>query len=294
MMAEPGLQARKKVAVVVGAGSVKCAAPIGLAQVLARENVPIDLLVGTSGGAMFAAAIAQGLPSAEAAALVARLWTRDLTSVRDRSAVLRALMPRLFGFNENFGLRSDRLVLRNLEQAFGDSRLEDTPTKLLITATDFHTGAQKVFAEGRLADVVRASIAIPFIFRPWPVEGRTYIDGFMSDPLPIGPAVAEGADIIIAMGFDTPLQEAVRSPTRFAFQLSAIMNNNLQQAQLKYHQSVHQGELIAVQPVFRERIRLFDTLKIPAIIEEGARATEAAMPQLRRLLAAGPPLLAVA
>ena len=288
------MQLRKKVAVVVGAGSVKCAAAIGLAQVLARENVAIDLLVGTSGGAMFAAAIAQGLPGDEATALVGRLWTRDLTSVRDRSALLRALMPRLLGFNENFGLKSDKLVLRNLAEAFGDSRLEDTPTKLLNTATDFHTGAQKVFAEGRLADVVRASISIPFIFRPWVIEGRTYIDGFMSDPLPVGPAVAEGADVIIAMGFDSPMQETVRSPTRFAFQLSAVMNNNLQQARFAYHQAVHPGELIAVQPVFKQRIRLFDTAQIPAIIEEGARATEAIMPQLRRLLADGPPVLAVA
>jgi NTE family protein len=214
--------------------------------------------------------------------------------VRDRSALLRALMPRLFGFNERFGLKSDTRIVQNLDQAFGDTRLEDTPTRLLITATDFHTGAQKVFAEGRLADVIRASISIPFIFKPWVIGGRTYIDGFMSDPLPIGPAVEAGADIIIAMGFDSPMQEAVRSPTRFAFQLSAIMNNNLQHARFAYHQAVHEGELIAVQPVFKERVRLFDTARIPAIIEEGERATEAIMPQLRRLLADGPPALALA
>lgn len=288
------MKTRKKIAVVIGAGSVKCAAAIGMARVLARENVAIDLLVGTSGGAMFAAAIAQGLPSEEAAALVARLWTRDLTSVRDRTALLRVLMPRLFGFNERFGLKSDTRVLRNLAQAFGEMRLEHTATRLLITATDFHTGAQKVFSEGRLVDVVRASIAIPFIFEPWTVEGRTYIDGFMSDPLPVGPAVAEGADIIIAMGFDSPMQESVRTPARFSFQLSAIMNNNLQHARLAYHGAVHQGTLITVQPAFRERIRLFDTAKIPSIIEAGEHATETIMPRLRRLLADGPPELAVA
>lgn len=284
----------KRIAVVIGAGSVKCAAGIGLAKVLAREGVPIDLLVGTSGGSMFAAAMAQGLPGDDAAALVSKLWTRELTAQRDHRAMLSALLPRLFGFTEKFGMKSDARVMQKLESAFGDSRIEATQIPLLITATDFHTGEQVVFSNGKLTDAIRASISIPFIFKPWTVDGRTYIDGFMSDPLPVGPAVREGADIIIAMGFDSPMQENINTPARFAFQLSSIMNNNLQRARFAFHNAAHHGEVIAIVPQFKQRVRLFDTAKIPYIIEEGERATEAIMPQLRRMLNEGAPSLAVA
>ena len=275
----------KRIAVVIGAGSVKCAAGIGLAKVLAREGIDIDLLVGTSGGAMFAAAMAQGLPHEEATELVSRLWTRDLTAKRDNRAMLSALLPKLFGFNERFGMKTDTRAMRMLHTVFGGQRIEDCKIPLLITATDFHTGEQAVFSRGAMVDAIRASIAIPFIFKPWTFEGRTYVDGFMSDPLPVGPAVREGADIIIAMGFDSPMQERITSPARFAFQMSSIMNNNLQRARFAFHNVAHHGELIAIVPEFTQRVRLFDTAKIPYIIEQGERATEAILPELRRMLA---------
>ena len=49
---------RLRVAVVIGSGSVKCAAALGLFKVLARESIPIDMVVGCSGGALYAALIA--------------------------------------------------------------------------------------------------------------------------------------------------------------------------------------------------------------------------------------------
>lgn len=285
---------RKRIAVVLGAGSVKCAAGIGLARVLAREGIAIDMVVGTSGGSMFAAAMAQGLPSDAAAALVARLWTRELTARRDRRALLSALAPRLFGFDERFGLKSDAGILAGLRAAFGALRIEELPVPLRITATDFHTGEQLVFSQGTLVDAIRASIAIPFIFKPWDFAGHTCIDGFMSDPLPVGPAIQAGADIVIAMGFESPLQERIHNPGRFAFQLSSIMNNNLQRARFAFHGATFRGDLLVAEPRFDTRVRLFDTDKIPAIIREGERATEAILPALLRRLGDGMPALAAA
>lgn len=288
------MASRKRVAVVLGAGSVKCAAAIGLARVLAREGIPIDMLVGTSGGSMFAAAIAQRQSSEEATALVTRLWTRELTARRDRRAWMSALLPRLLGFDERFGLKSDAGILAGLRAAFGAQRIEELPIPLLVTATDFHTGEQLVFSQGPLVEAIRASIAIPFVFKPWVVDGRTCIDGFMSDPLPIVPAIRAGADVIIAMGFESPMQESIRSPARFAFQLTAIMNNNLQRARFAFHGATHRGELIAIDPTFEGRVRLFDTARIPDIIRQGERATEAVLPALHRLLGDPAPALAAA
>jgi NTE family protein len=277
---------RRKVALVIGAGSVKCAAAIGLARVLSRERVDVDLIVGCSAGSMFAALMAMGRTSDEVAAIAARLWTRELTATRDFRAMLSVVLPRLLGFGERFGMRSDRRVRSALAEAFGDARIEALKTRLMITATDFRTGEQAVFDRGRVVDAIRASIAIPFIFTPAEVDGRLCIDGFLSDPLPVGPAVRDGADVIIAMGFESNYQERIDSPGRFAFQLSSIVTNNLLRSRYAFHNVAHHGEVIAIVPEFRERIGLFDTARIPYIIEEGERATEAMLPHLLRMLEA--------
>ena len=272
---------RKRVAVVIGAGSVKCAAAIGLAHVLARENVAIDLLVGCSAGSIFTALTAIGHNSEVAADMASRLWTHDLTSGRDHRALLSALMPRMFGFNEHF-------VLGRLRDAFGEARREEMRVPLRLTATDFHSGEQVVFGEGSLINAIRASISIPFIFKPWDIDGRLCVDGFVSDPLPVNVAISEGADIVIAMGFESPRQEQVHSPIRFAFQLSSIMTNNLMRSRYAMHHLARYSEVIPVIPHFKEHIKLFDAAKIPYIVEEGARATEAILPRLREMLAAPP------
>ena len=279
------MSARKRVAVVVGAGSVKCAAAIGMTHVLVREGVPIDLLVGCSAGSIFTALTATGHHTEIASQLAERLWTHELTSTRDNRALLSALMPRIFGFNEHFGLRRDTRVLARLRDTFGAVRIEELRVPLRITATDFHTGDQVVFGEGDLVDAIRASISIPFIFKPWEIGGRLCIDGFMSDPLPVGVAISEGADIVIAMGFESPHQEHVGSPVRFAFQLSSIMTNNLMRSRYALHHLARYSEVIPVIPQFAEHIKLFDASRIPHIIDEGARATEAIIPRLRRMLA---------
>jgi len=66
------------------------------------------------------------------------------------------------------------------------------------------------------------------------------------------------------------------------------MGNNLFRANFAFHNLAHHSEVIPVVPEFREHIHLFDTEKIPYIIEEGARAMEAQLPYLRRLMTAVP------
>jgi len=277
---------RKRVAVVIGSGSVKCAAAIGLTHVLAREGIDVDLLVGCSAGAIFTALTAAGHNSAIAADMAERLWTHDLTAARDNRALLAALLPRLFGFNEHFGLRRDSGMMSRLREVFGMARIEELRIPLRVTATDFHSGEQVVFDEGSLTDAIRASISIPFVFKPWEIGGRLCVDGFVSDPLPVGVAISEGADIVLAMGFESPRQEEVHTPVRFAFQLSSIMTNNLMRSRYALHHLARYSEVIPVIPEFGEHIHLFDTAKIPHIIEQGERATEAVIPRLREMLAA--------
>ncbi len=279
------MSSRKRVALVIGSGSVKCAAALGLQRVFAREGIDIDLVVGCSGGSIYAALLAAGFDVETAVDMTKRMWTRELTARRHTPSLLKAMLPRLFGFSEDFGLKDDRLILRRLREAYGEKKIEDMKVPLFLTATDFRNGEQVVLSRGSVVDALRASIAIPFIFRPWPVDGRLLIDGFMSDPLPVGVAMREGANVIVAMGFESPYQTSVNSAARFAFQLSSIMTNNLLRSNFAFHSMAHHAEVIPIIPNFPERIRLFDTAKIPMIIEEGERAALEQVPYLRKLLA---------
>lgn len=283
-MKQNGHKDRKKVALVIGAGSVKCAAALGLLRVLEREGIGLDMVVGCSGGALYAAAVALGMDTTQIASLIDRLWTAEITGKRNTRALLRALFPRRLGFDGRFGLKDDSLLGKRLHDAFGGATFADTGIPLSITATDALTGAQVVMTDGRLADAVRASMAIPMVFEPWPVDGRLLADGFLSDPLPVGVAVRERADVIIAMGFESPYEEAISSPTRFALQVSTIMTNALFRSRYAFHNLAHHSEMLLMVPQFQEPITMFDTAKIPAIIEAGEAAAAAQMPYLHRLL----------
>lgn len=284
--APPGGPAPRRVALVIGSGSVKCSAALGLKMVLEREGIEVSRLVGCSGGSIYAACLAVGYSAAETADLARRFWTRDVTAQKDRRQQLALMFPKLFGFSVDFGLTKDTRTMDRLRSAFGARTFADAKVPLHIAATDFETGDQVILESGSIVDALRASIAIPFVFKPWVVEGRRLVDGCLSDPLPVNVAIREGEDLILAVGFESPMQTEMRSATRFAFQISSVITNNLLKAKFAFHNLAHHAEVIAIIPQFDRRIRLFDTDQIPYIIEAGKQAAEEQLPHLKRLLAA--------
>lgn len=275
----------KRVALVIGSGSVKCAAAIGLHKTLLRENIQVEMVVGTSGGALYAAMIALGLAPQQAQETSMRLWTHQVTGKHNRRSLWQILLPNAFGFDENFGTVDDTLVMERLRAAYGEKRIEDAKIPLYLTATDFEHGEQVVLTKGNLVDALRGSIAIPYIFKAHRVDGKLLVDGYLSDPLPIGVAIKEGANVILAMGFESPYQGKINSLMRYTFQVSSIMANNLLKSNYAFHSMAHHGEVIPILPQFNQHIGLFDTEKIPYVIEEGERAAEEQLPYLKKLLA---------
>lgn len=278
-----------KVTLVIGSGSVKCAAGLGVAKALADAGIGIERVVGCSAGAIFGSMVALKLPLERAMQDARTLWTPEITSSKSRMALPRMIAPRLFGFKPtNFGLRHDGPMMRLVNGYYRDMLIEDTPIPFHITATDLANGELVELSTGRIAEAVRASIAIPFAFAPVQLLGRTLVDGYLSDPLPVSVAIRNGAQVIVAIGFENPDQERINSVGRFAFQISAIMSNNLLKSRLAFHNAVHHTEMITVIPEFEQRVRLFDIDKIGYIIEEGERAANRQMPYLRRLLGLDP------
>lgn len=279
--------APKRVALVIGSGGVKCAAALGVQQALRDAGIGVDMLVGCSGGTLYAAASALGWDVARATAETLRLWTRDVTSRRKRGAFAQILLPRWFRFTEDFALRDDSLVRERIQAAFGDLTFADTKTPFYVAATDFWTGEQVVLSSGLLRDAIRASIAIPMLFSPWVVDGRHLVDGFLSDPLPVNVAVREGADVIVAIGFEANYMRRINSLGRYAAQLSSVMTNNLLRSRFAFHSMTHHSELIAVVPEFDRKVGVFDTSQIPYLIDRGRETMEQHIPYVQRLLEQG-------
>src|SRR5690606_20045106 len=154
---------------------------------------------------------------------------------------------------------------------------------LHIAATDLHSGERVALASGSIADAVRASIAMPLLLRPWPVDGRLLIDGGMSDPLPISLAIREGADIILAMGFARPPTGRIHSLLGIVNQTMSVAIDNLLHSTYAFYSAVHHAEIVPIMPAFDRRIEVGDSHLVPYIIEQGERATLEALPYLRQL-----------
>jgi NTE family protein len=278
----------KRVALVIGAGSVKCAAALGLWKVLARERIDIDMVVGCSGGSMYAASMALGRTPEECEELTRRLWTPAVTRRHDLRGMLGAFLPRLFGFDGSFRMIHDGPLMAALEPPFGGRTFQEATIPLHIVATDLMNGERVVLSEGSVLDAVRASIAIPYVWRPWEVNGRVLLDGCLSDPLPVDVAMREGAHVILAMGFESPYPRRIRSATRYAFQVNSIYTNNLLRANYAFHNLAHHAEIIPILPDFDGNVGLFDTERFPHVIEMGERAMEAQLDYVQRLLEGAP------
>ena len=193
-------------------------------------------------------------------------------------------LPRLFKFDETFSLIDDTLINRRLQEGFAGATFAQTKIPLYVVATDLYNGEQVVISEGPIADAVRGSVSIPYIFPPYKVNGRYVVDGFQSDPLPVGVAIKEGADIIIAMGFESPYQEHISSLMRYNFQISSVTSNNLLKTNFAFHNLAHHSEIIPILPEFEYRIKLFDTDKIPYVIDEGEKAAEKQLRHIKEIL----------
>lgn len=169
---------------------------VGALRALFEQGVRPDLVVGTSVGALNATYIAFD-PTASGVDRLERLWRgleeRDLfPGGRFRASWARMLARgnRVF---DNTGLR--RLATSRV----GSASFEDAQIPLAVVATDLETGAERVFSSGPVIEPLLASSAMPGVYPPIEIDGRLYIDGGVSDNVPIAPAAAMGARTVYVM-----------------------------------------------------------------------------------------------
>ena len=169
---------------------------VGALHALFERGIRPDLAVGTSVGALNATWLAMD-PTTAGVAHLESSWRNmkegDLfPGGRFKASWARMLVKgnRVF---ENSGLK------RTIENTLGPARFEDAQIPLAVTATELETGNEMLFTSGPVLGPLLASTAMPGIFPPVEVDGRTYIDGGVANNVPIAPAAGLGATTIYVM-----------------------------------------------------------------------------------------------
>jgi len=174
---------RPQIGLALGSGGARGFAHLGVIKVLRDEGIPIDLIAGSSMGALVAAFYGAGLD-------VERLY--KLSKVFKRKYYLDFTVPKM-------GFIAGKRVKELIRIFTHGKMIEELDIPIGIVATDLMSGEKVVFKQGPVAEAVRASIAIPGIFVPEKLGGRLFVDGGVVDRIPVSVAKEMGADIVIAV-----------------------------------------------------------------------------------------------
>jgi NTE family protein len=214
---------RPRIGLVLSGGGARGLSHVGVLKVLERERVPIDVITGTSMGAIIGGLYASGMTSTQIEAELLKVdWDavfagrvdRQLLSQRRKEedfeiapaieigmhdGELRAPLGALSGRGLETMLRRYTLPVRDVR------RFDALPIPFRAVATDMETGQATVLAEGDLALALRSSMSVPGVFAPTEVDGRILGDGGLVNNVPVDVARALGADVLIVVNIGTPL-----------------------------------------------------------------------------------------
>ncbi|MDR2504766.1 MAG: patatin-like phospholipase family protein [Oscillospiraceae bacterium] len=258
-----------KIGLALGSGAMRGLAHIGVLQVLEREHIPIDVITGTSMGAVIAGAYASGRGGLELEEIV--------RSVQEM---------RYFDFTvPKDGMISGKRAHKFMSQLTCHKTFAQTRIPCAMVATDLSNGEEVVLTDGLLGDAIRASISIPGIFVPvkYPINAdedtqqRTLVDGGMVNRVPVNTARMLGADYVIAVDV------GYRGET---IETSGLLNI-----------FVHALDIMEWE-VTREKVNTADVLIVPDVrefnpalvshsaesIARGREAARAALPEIMKLI----------
>ncbi len=170
----------ERVPFVLSGGGARGIAHLGVLQAFAEAGIAPSAISGTSAGALIGAFIAAGLSPVEATALLREEWRLHLT----RWKVLRGEWL------------SQRRIGEFLSAYLPAKYFEDLKLPLYVSATDVEKGGQRIFSTGELVPPLLAACAVPLIFPPMVIDGTPYVDGGLSNNLPIEPFDDRRAEVI--------------------------------------------------------------------------------------------------
>lgn len=246
----------------LGGGAVLGFAHIGLLMALEEAPIPVDRLAGTSAGAVVAGLHAFGVSPERTRTILSPLTWRAVSNFSRNS----------------LGLLSNEPLAEVVRGELGDVRIEDAPIPLAIVAADIHTGDAVVLREGPLALAVQASAAIPGIYAPVRLEGRTLVDGGIVENVPVRPLREMGADIVVAATLGERLDfQQVRTL------LGVLTNAFLIAVNTATRLDLTGGADVIIEPDLVVHNH-WDLDQRDTLIEKGREAGAVAAPTIRKLL----------
>jgi NTE family protein len=256
------IQARRKsIGVALGGGVALGMAHVGVLAALTENDIPIDCIAGTSAGALVATGYAFGMTTEEMSAVAAKLnW------------------PHISGFpNSLLGFASNRSIEVDVEKYIGKKGIEKANIPLAIVVTDIEDGEQVVLRRGRASLAVRASTCIPGMFVPVEIDGRKFVDGGLTENLPLSPLREMDAEIKIGVN-------VVRWHARKEVKnVIDVMTNTISILASHQRHLVSQNVDILIEPDL-SAYTSSDFKKSAAIIAEGYRAATAKVPEIKEMM----------
>ncbi len=212
-----GLKERPKVGLVLGGGGAKGAATVGVLKHIEKSGIPIDCIAGTSIGSIVGGLYACGYRSEQLDSMFRTQDWMDLLTDRNMDFSGKPLVKRdgvtyLFGFpitrkgsmleDKSVGIiRGDKILalLDSMTRRPDSISFDSLPIPFRCVATDFINRRKVVLKSGNLARSMRASMAIPGVFKAIDIDGVELMDGGLVDNLPVDVVLDMGADIVIAV-----------------------------------------------------------------------------------------------
>ena len=289
---------RPRVALVLSGGGARGLAAIGVLRVLEQNNIPIDLIVGTSMGSVIGGLYAMGYSSDQLQRLADSTNWDDLLSysdnskrrdlfldqkiARDKSILvlrfegLEPVLPQAFSTGQRLSIYLNILTLQGLYHP--DPSFDDLRIPFRAVTTDLVTGKKFVINSGDMTEALRASMAIPLLFNSMPRDSMQLLDGGLVDNLPVDVAIAEKADIVVAVDMVSPLRPKgkLNAPWEIADQITTIMMqeaNKLARAKADIVIAPNLGDHLAS-----------DFTGIDSVITVGEFSTQEIIPSLKKLI----------
>ena len=259
---QPQQQRPVKVAVVLGAGASRGFAHIGVLKVLESNNVPINMVVGTSAGSFVGSLYAYGYNAFQIQKMAIDLQKSDIVDL---------------------GIPDNGFIKGELLEAYVNRTVKNTPMEKLripfyAVATNIQNGQGIIFGSGNTGAAVRASCSIPGIFRPVRIGPNMYVDGGVVSPVAVDAARKMGADIVIAVDISSDIDTALPEGT---------MDTILQSINIMYSK-ISYMQLLKADVVIRPkvgRIGSGDFDKRHEAILEGEKAALESLPRIKEIIA---------
>ena len=240
-----------KVGLALGGGGARGLAHIGVLKVLERENIPIDLITGTSMGAIIGGvyALKKDISAIEK---IAEKYSKisefniDFSfsekERKDKPFFLKKMSDFLKrGYMLNLELRKKYIndgegLKKIIKDLVGDKAFTDTKIPFAAVAADLVKGEKVIIRKGKLFDALLASASIPGMFPPVILDKKILVDGGIVDVVPIEAAQSLGASFVIGVNVSQTLKKRVEfnNAVEIFFRSDSITSSELRKLQLSF------------------------------------------------------------